>query len=129
MKTASKIFYTVGRVINIIEIVFAVLAIILGAVCLAMSADIAAQAAADGLTVAQVKGAGLIFVVGGVISLIVALVIFLLANHASKALNNDTQENAPHIIMIVIGIFGDIFYLLGGIFGLIEESNHPTISD
>ena len=34
---------------------------------------------------------------------------------------SDKTENAPHILMIIIGIFGDIFYLLGGIFGLVAE--------
>ncbi|MBR4800246.1 MAG: hypothetical protein IK048_01020 [Clostridia bacterium] len=126
MKTASKVMYTIGRVFNIIELVGFAILIILGILFMtvpSLQSAYAEEAAEAGLEVdIAAKAAGLTMIITGVILFLVLLVVCLLAGHASKALNNGRKDNVPHILMIIVGIFGDIFYLLGGIFGIVAEN-------
>ena len=80
-----------------------------------------AEASEDITTPDEAKAMGMTILITGAVLFVVYTVICALAGHARKALNNNKTENAPHIIMIIVGIFGDIFYLLGGIFGLVGE--------
>lgn len=122
MKNASRVLYTVGKVINIIEIVCAVLMIALGAVAIAMPEKIAAESAAQGISKydspAEVKAAGMTILITAIVLLVVSVIIFALAKKATKSLKNGATDTTPHVIMLVIGLFGDIFYFLGGFFGI-----------
>ncbi len=120
MKSASKIMYVIGRVFNIIALVCAVIGIVIGAIAMSMPAKIADQSN-GAIEAAQAHAVGLGIVIGAAISFVVYLVLILLATKASKSLDNGKKDTAPHVLMIIVGIFGDIFYLLGGIFGLIAE--------
>ncbi len=125
MKTASKVMYTIGRIFNIIALIIALLILILGIVC-ASSSDFQQkliEASEDVADLTAAKAYGITLIIVGAIMMVIYSVLCALASHASKALNNSKKENAPHIIMIIIGVFGDIFYLLGGIFGLIAENS------
>ena len=71
-----------------------------------------------------IKAVGLGLIIGGVIALIVSIIVLTLATNAQNTLNDKVTQNTPHIIMIVIGILStDIFYTLGGIFGIVSENN------
>ena len=120
MGNASKILYTVGKVVNIIEIVVTSLMLLLGVAVMIFGEAIAVnfQAVASFLNMATGTG----FTIGGAVALVLSIVTLVLANNATRALENGVTENAPHIVMIVVGVFGDIFYLLGGIFGLVAEN-------
>ena len=120
MKTASKIMYTIGRIFNIIAIIACVILIVVGIVAMVAPGKIADASDEIG-TAAEAKAMGMSILITGVVLFVVYTVICAIAGHAKKALNNNKTENAPHILMIIIGIFGDIFYLLGGIFGLVAE--------
>ena len=50
----------------------------------------------------------------------------LLAVKAQRALDNKLKEDWPHVLMIIVGIFGDLFYLLGGVFGLVAENQESN---
>ena len=123
MKSASKGLYIVGRIFNIVAMVFSFLLGVLGVIFLVLKADIAAQAAADNIAAfndeKKVEIFGVFVLVTAIIYLIVQLVVYILATRANKKLNEGSKDTTPHIIMLIIGIFGDIFYFLGGIFGLI----------
>ena len=125
MKTASKVMYTIGRIFNILAMIGFLIVLIMGIVAIAKAPDVAAQADAT-MTVEEARAAGITLTTVGAIFVAVYCIIFVLATHASKALNNDKKENAPHVLMIIIGVFGDIFYLLGGIFGLVAESENSN---
>lgn len=129
MKAASKVFYTIGRIFNVITIIVAALFIVFGVILFTMADQIYAQLAEESVegigASGDIKLIGIFLMAAAAVSLLVTVVVFILACNASRKLDNDTQENGPHIVMIVIGIFGDVFYLLGGIFGLIEEGEHP----
>ena len=120
MKTASKVMYTIGRIFNILAIIACVIILIFGIVAMVAPGKLA-EASQDFDTPEELKAMGMTMVITGAVLFVVYVIICALAGHARKALNNSKTENAPHIIMIIVGIFGDIFYLLGGIFGLIGE--------
>ena len=123
MKSASKGLYIVGRIFNIVAMVFLFLLGVLGVIFLVLKADIAAQAAADNIAAfndeKKVEIFGVFVLVTAIVYLIVQLVVYILATRANKKLNEGSKDATPHIIMLIIGIFGDIFYFLGGFFGLI----------
>lgn len=121
MASASKIMYTIGRIFNIIAIIGTLIILILGIVCLAAPGKFVGTGE-DFTDENAVMAYGLILAVTGGILLVVYSIICALAGHARRALNNGRKDNAPHIMMIIVGVFGDIFYLLGGIFGLVAES-------
>lgn len=114
MKFASKVMYLIGRIFNIIELVCGIIFIVFGVlnmVGVIGAEDKTAQAAL-----------GITYLVIGIIITVIALIVLGLSKKASKALNNNIVENKPHIIMIVIGVLSEnVFYILGGIFGLIAE--------
>ena len=120
MKTASKVMYTIGRIFNIFAIIACVVLIVVGIVAMVVPGKLA-EASEDITTPDEAKAMGMTILITGAVLFVVYTVICALAGHARKALNNNKTENAPHIIMIIVGIFGDIFYLLGGIFGLVGE--------
>ena len=122
MKSASKAMYTIGRIFNIIAILATAVILIIGIVAIVRAPQVAAAQDAE-VTLEQARQVGITLTIVGAVLIAVYCTLFALATHASKALNNNVKENAPHILMIIIGVFGDIFYLLGGIFGLIAENS------
>lgn len=122
MKTASRILYLVGRILNIVHIIGSVLFIIFGIVLLASKDSISAQAAIDGIealdTIKKVEIAGINVIIISSFSLAFSIATFVLATFASKQIKLGNKAVAPHVIMLIIGFFGDIFYLVGGIFGI-----------
>ena len=113
MKHASELMYKIGRIFNFILFgiygiwaIFAIVAIATGA---------AAQSP-------EAVAAGVYSLVWAILFLAATLVALILAKKALNALEDGRNNKKEHIIMIVVGaISNDIFYLLGGIFGLIAE--------
>ncbi|MBR1890497.1 MAG: hypothetical protein IJ817_02280 [Clostridia bacterium] len=129
MKSVSRTMYTIGRVINAIEIIGAIFLLVAGILTVAMPGTIAEEAARQGVTALatpqKARACGIAVIISASISFVVALVIFILARKATKQLNESEKSTTPHTIMLVIGIFGDIFYFLGGLFGILGI-NEPT---
>ena len=124
MKNATKIMHTIGKIFTIIEIVGAVILAVLGIVCVANSTDVYAQLIADGYShfqsPEQVKAAGIMMIVVGAIIAAVEIVVLCLATRAQKAIAKNEKTTTPHIVMIVVGVFSNVFYLLGGVFGVLS---------
>lgn len=118
MKAASRVMYIIGLIGNIAIFIFSVIAMIILIVGKA-NPDFAAQledlASNSGQTVSQIMSVGLAFTIYlTVVSLIVLLLTF-------RALKRGTSKFV-HILLMIGGIFAwDIFYVLGGIFGLISR--------
>ena len=124
MKVASKIMYTIGKVINIIEIILHMIIITAGILIINLAEKIfESQSNPNKYSVDEIRNVGTLLLVIGIVFLIVAIVILVLASIAQSKLDNNKKDNAPHIVMIVIGVFGSLFYLLGGVFGLVAESD------
>ena len=119
MKNASQIMYKIGKIINIVVIViFAILIVVnivtLGAAA-AVDGDVEAKAVAIGAAVGGM--------VTSIIFLALAIVALVVANKAINAIGDGQENRKPHIICIVMGAISENpFYILGGIFGLIAES-------
>ena len=122
MKQGSSILYLIGNIINAIGIV---LMVIFGIICITVAGSL--DKVPDSYPTytledyqALVKSMGVFLLVYAVI----CLIVYILASKARKAVNNDTKELKPHIIMIVIGVIGsNLFYLIGGILGIVSESS------
>ncbi|MCR5647058.1 MAG: hypothetical protein K6F81_02110 [Acholeplasmatales bacterium] len=123
MKEASKIMYTIGKVFNIIGLFLYGFLIAFGIIARQFANEIYERRTPGATyTEADVRIVGTTLMVIGIVAIIITLIIFILATVAKKKLNNNTKDIAPHVIMIIIGVFGDIFYLLGGIFGVVAET-------
>ena len=131
MKDASRILYTIGKIFNIIGLVVSLLCLILPIMILANSQlffDQQKASAGNRMTLAQIQVLGVILLVVLIIGIVFEIVALLLAIHASKKLNNNTKEVAPHVIMIIVGILCSIFYLIGGILGLVAEEEQKELN-
>ena len=130
MKNAAKTMYVIGRVISIIEIVLTIIAMIIGIILIVLKDEIAQRAIQEAFdrfdTPAKVRQFGIGFLVTGAVFLLIVVVVMVLAYKAQRALNNGLKEEWPHILMIIVGVFGDLFYLLGGVFGLVAESQEAN---
>ncbi|MBR6071475.1 MAG: hypothetical protein IKP77_01415 [Acholeplasmatales bacterium] len=122
MKDASRIMYTIGKVFSVIEIVISSIMLLAGILCRVFSVEIYNEQKGRSFTLDDVKALSTSLIVIASISLIIVFIVLILANNAQKKLKNNKKDIAPHIIMIVIGVFGDIFYLLGGVFGIVAEN-------
>lgn len=112
MRNASRVMYKIGRIFSFVLLaLFAVLFVvysILLVVHIIQGVDAAVIGADIGTMIWALIWTGLV------------IVLIILATRAIKNMEEDAKANGPHIVMIVFGaITGDIFYLLGGIFGLI----------
>ncbi len=122
MKKASRILYTIGLVFNIIAIVGIAIWMIVALVGL-LNAEEAFKAQSDVTDYEEFRLALMVLLIVPIVLLVIEIVVLIIAIWARKAVNNSKKELAPHIIMIVIGaISTDILYLLGGIFGVVGES-------
>ncbi len=124
MKSVSKTMYTIGKVFNVIEMVLTPLFVVMGALFIAFKTEVYNKLVEEHLTTLtsaeQVKYLGISFIIFGVVAFVLSLIFFLLAKKATTALQNDSKDTVPHVVMLVIGIFGDIFYFLAGLFGILS---------
>ena len=122
MKKASQILYTIGKVFNVIEIIGFALMIVAGIVALVFPEADMIEQAASWLNMGAVTATGIGMIVAGAIGLIVSAIVLYFANRATKSLYNGVNDTVPHVIMIVVGFFGVIFYMIGGIVALVAEN-------
>lgn len=114
MKSASKIFYIIGLVSNILLLLFFTLGLIGISIALA-DPEFAKDLADQGVNLSVLQGIGLGTTIYAVSSNLIVLVltIIVLKQESNKII---------HIILLIAGILAwDLFYILGAIFGLIPE--------
>lgn len=123
MKNASRIMDTVGMVFNIIGLVLVLIGAILFGV-VAFNQDLINKIAQDSSQTADfVKNIVLVYFIFLCVELVVEALVLVVAIKALKNLKEDNGRIASHVMLIVIGIVGfDIFYLLGGIFGVVAAN-------
>lgn len=115
MANASRIMYKLGRIFNFIYLGLGILLVVLSIILLV-----------GGETDEQIATGSTGVVFGGYL-LITAIIALILSAKALRSIGDGKVNRGPHIMMIVVGaIASEIFYLLGGIFGLVSEgqANH-----
>ena len=121
MRNSSKTMYKIGRIFSFVLVGLYALAFILNLVWMIVHI-------VDGLA-ASVIASDIVGMVFAAIWIVLAVLCIVFATKAIKEIDEGTKNNAPQILMIVWGaIVGNIFYVLGGIFGLIangQEKEQP----
>ena len=122
MRESSKTMYKIGRIFSFVLLGLAALLAVLHLILmLVYLAD-------------ETKGnwsSELGSMIGTIIWIGFIIVVICLATNAIKLTETEKENKTPHITMIVFGaLSGDVFYLLGGIFGLVAiaqeaEENQP----
>ena len=114
MKEASKVMYTIARIFALVGIiVYSVLALVGLILVIANNGD-------NGLLATGVSllSVGLVFTA-------IYVVTFILGGRAVESINDGSREIKYHIICMVVGAISyDVFYLLGGIFGLVSRNRY-----
>ena len=111
MKNSSKTMYKIGRIFSYVLLGLAILWCVLSFISILKAGDDVERASAISNFIM------------GILYLGAVIVTIILASKALAALENNEVNKKEHITMIVVGaISSDIFYFLGGIFGLIAES-------
>lgn len=112
MKEASKTMYKIGRIFSYVLLGIYALVIVLNIILLAVDAT------KDGSPI----GDNISNIVTCSIFLVLTILCIVFATRSIKEIEEGSKEAKPHIVMIVFGaLCGDIFYLLGGIFGLVAN--------
>lgn len=127
MQKTAGILYTVGKVLNIIEIVFMVLFTFVSFYGIANAQKIFEQMQSEGSLPAEITGPEAItamfttLLIAMIVALVFAIIMLIFGNKAKKALGNGEQK--PQIIALVFAILsGGIFYLIASIMGLVLAS-------
>ena len=123
MKEASKVLYLIGKILNIVVLVFVIILAALFNLS-TKSTEVPANFEIND-HIPTLEEYHEVMMVLFILMIVVAVILFIVlicAIFASRALKNETTNLAPHIVMIIIGVIsGTIFYLFGGIFGLVAE--------
>lgn len=122
MRNATNVMYKIGKVFNIIGVVLSAILIIAGIVVIA-GVDIVVSESASEQDAALLVAAGAIYLVIGIIELVVQIISLVLVGKAKAELDGGNGSKKMQIVMIVFGAIGCIFYLLGGIFGIVTISS------
>lgn len=125
MKSVSKIMYTIGLVTNIIA-VFGLIAASMAVATVKSNADFIERIVQEypQLTAEIVTSAlGMLFTIL-IIALVIELLVIILGVFGIKNANSDKPNQSTfHILAIVFGLISaEVFYLLGGIFGLVAKN-------
>lgn len=119
MKTATRVMYTIGKIFSIIELIGFLLMVVGGIIMIVAAPAIAEQSEQYADATAAIA-AGTSLIVFGLIYAVIVILTIALVNNAHRKIKAGDRRKFPHILVMVMGfVSGDIFYFLGGLFGLI----------
>ena len=119
MKSASQVFYTVGFIFVVLGLIFETLFLIVAAMGTGNAEIIAKVAQETGSGEALVKDALMMATILLAVSVAINIAVLVLTIIAKKDLKDNNGKLSTHIILLISGIFAvNLFYLLGGIFGV-----------
>lgn len=124
MKSAAKIFYLIGFIFNILALVIGILLLVLLAVSVNNAEIIARVVTQTGYGEQLVREMILALIITLSIALLLDIIAIILTLKARKDLIDNNGKLSTHIILLVGGVLtGNLFYLLGGIFGVSAASD------
>ncbi len=113
MKTAARIMYTIGLIFSWIALLLLGVSVVLSG--LLVGGVVQAQE--------ELPYPPTTLLVISIVFLVIYILVIVLGTRARRAIGNNQVNIAPHILCLVMGaVSGDLFYFLGGIFGLVAES-------
>ena len=128
MKSASKVFYMIGFVFNIIAIIFGGLLLafsIMGLTDHELFLKIVAELNRGEQLVHDTL---ILMVVLLSIELVLDVLFLIIILKAKKDLNEGNGKLSTHVVLLIAGILAsNLFYLLGGIFGLVAASTDRVL--
>ena len=128
MKSASKVFYMIGFVFNIIAIIFGGLLLafsIMGLTDHELFLKIVAELNRGEQLVHDTL---ILMIVLLSIELVLDILFLIIILKAKKDLNEGNGKLSTHVVLLIAGILAsNLFYLLGGIFGLVAASTDRVL--
>ena len=128
MKSASKVFYMIGFVFNIIAIIFGGLLLafsIMGLTDHELFLKIVAELNRGEQLVHDTL---ILMIVLLSIELVLDVLFLVIILRAKKDLNEGNGKLSTHVVLLIAGILAsNLFYLLGGIFGLVAASTDRVL--
>ena len=128
MKSASKVFYMIGFVFNIIAIIFGGLLLafsIMGLTDHELFLKIVAELNRGEQLVHDTL---ILMIVLLSIELVLDVLFLIIILRAKKDLNEGNGKLSTHVVLLIAGILAsNLFYLLGGIFGLVAASTDRVL--
>ena len=124
MKSASRVMFIIGKIFNIIGIIVSALFVVLGVLYIVFAQQIAENPIVSDFLhdPVLVRNIGINICIFAGLALVVSIIVLIFARKASNNLEADDTNSGPYIAMVVIGVFGYPFYLLGGLFGIIDAA-------
>ena len=111
MEKASKVMYSIANFFTWIVVIFCIVGIVFSSLTIA-------GVNAEWLQSAKDAGLGIGTLIGCIIVLLVSFITIAMVRRAKA----DDSSKAWDVFFMIVGIFGgNIFYLLGGIFGLVAR--------
>ena len=126
MKTGSRILYIIGAILAVIAILVGAIIIGVGNFTIQNAQEIMEQTNAQSqdvhVTIEDVRMLGQGMIIAGIVVAVLGAIDLVVAIIATLAFKKGRIQNAPHIIMVVIGVLSaNIFFLIGGILGLLAQ--------
>ena len=128
MKSASKIFYMIGFVFNVIAIIFGGLLLAFSIMGLTDHELFLKIVAEVNRGEQLVRDSLILIIVLLSIELVLDIIFLVIILRARKNLNEGNGKLSTHVVLLIAGIFAsNLFYLLGGVFGLVAASSDRVL--
>lgn len=128
MKSASKIFYMIGFVFNIIAIIFGGLLLAFSIMGLTDHELFEKIVTEVNRGEQLVRDSLILIIVLLSIELVLDIIFLVIILRARKNLNEGNGKLSTHVVLLIAGILAsNLFYLLGGVFGLVAASSDRVL--
>lgn len=121
MNSSSKALYIVGIVISVFVLFGAIFFAYVGFAILGNAQAIIQALIEGGVKLddpAAIAAAGGLLASVGIVGIVIELASITFAVIANMRMSSGTCQSWNHIVLIVLGVLGNIFYLIGGIIGV-----------
>ena len=128
MKSASKIFYMIGFVFNVIAIIFGGLLLAFSIMGLTDHELFLKIVAEVNRGEQLVRDSLILIIVLLSIELVLDIIFLVIILRARKNLNEGNGKLSTHVVLLIAGILAsNLFYLLGGVFGLVAANSDRVL--
>ena len=128
MKSASKIFYMIGFVFNVIAIIFGGLLLAFSIMGLTDHELFLKIVAEVNRGEQLVRDSLILIIILLSIELVLDIIFLVIILRARKNLNEGNGKLSTHVVLLIAGILAsNLFYLLGGVFGLVAASSDRVL--